>query len=407
MVTPQCQVLDLDQLHPRPIRESGPRQDIAQLSSLIGDGSTPVLVMDLARVRESYRRIRGSVPDLQVYYAVKANDAPEISETLAAEGAGFEIASLAELRMLQRLGVPASRIMCLHPIKSLELITELESCGVRRIAIDSLDELEKVAALAPRARPLVRITVSNEGSAWPLSHKFGVPPAQALELLRAADARGLKPCGLTFHVGSQCLNPETWQGAIETCASVWKQARREGIGLEILSLGGGVPANHAPIVPSPESVGGAIDEALCDTGLCRHHGVTVTIEPGRGIVGNAGTLVASVIGTAVRETGRWAYLDVGTFHGLMETIDGISYKVVTLTGGPTERVTLAGPTCDSVDVPFREVQLPHLRTGDRVFIMNAGAYTAAYATDFNGFPRPGTICLDSTAGVEPRNGRVH
>jgi len=139
-----------------------------------------------------------------------------------------------------------------------------------------------------------------------------------------------------------------------------------------------------------------IGRALRDTGLSVRDGVRLIIEPGRGVVAEAAIMVTSVIAKATRAGAEWVFIDAGVFNGLMETICGFQYELSTgRPGAPMRRITLAGPSCDSVDVMFRHLELPHVDIGDRVYIHAAGAYTTVYASSFNGFGPPAVHVLNT------------
>jgi ornithine decarboxylase len=355
---------------------------------------TPFLLIDLERVREKYRAIRASVDDVRVFYAIKANDHPAILKVLASEGSCFEVSSLAELHALQQLGVPAECIASFNPIKAPKFIAAMSAYGSRLMAADSLEELDKLTKHGPGADVAIRLNVESEGSDWPLDDKFGVEPYEAVPLLRRARDLGLNAAGLTFHVGSQCRNAGSWRKAIERCAAVWREAEAEGIGLSVLSLGGGIPAWHGKPMPSIDEIGHVIRDALCDHHLTAGDGVRLIIEPGRGVVAEAGVMATSVIAKAVRAGAEWVFIDAGVFNALMETICGFTYELSTNNARPARTVTLAGPSCDSVDVMFRGIELPEVEVGDRVYIRHAGAYTTVYASSFNGFPPPAVYVLN-------------
>jgi ornithine decarboxylase len=266
-------------------------------------------------------------------------------------------------------------------------------CGVKDFAFDSIGELQKLAAYAPGSQVYCRIVVDNSGSDWPLTRKFGVEPQEAVPLLERAAELGLTSSGLTFHVGSQCLNPENWRAAMQTCAELWRVAAGRGIRLRVLNIGGGLPVQHLKPIPQLQDIGRLIESTV--TQLFPPD-VRVVIEPGRALVGDAGILVSSVIGVADRGGERWLHLDTGVFNGLMETIEGFSYEWRADSSGPNRPYTVAGPSCDSVDVMASDVELPELAPGDRVYVMNAGAYTLSYASHFNGFPPPSVHTLDGS-----------
>lgn len=367
--------------------------DLLQTAAAL-DYETPFLLLDLDVVRARYRAIRDSVEGVQVFYAIKANDHPTVLKALVAEGSCFEVSSVNELRALQELGVPPAAIASFNPIKAPAFVAAMGAYGSTLMAVDSTDELAKLARCAPEAEVAVRLNVENEGSDWPLDDKFGVEPFEALPLLRQARAVGLKAAGLTFHVGSQCRDALSWKKAIERCVAVWREAAAEGIHLSVLSLGGGIPAWHGKPAPSIAQIGEVIRRSLAECGLSVADGVRLIIEPGRGVVAEAAVMATSVIAKACRAGVDWVYVDAGVFNALMETICGFSYEIAAAEPRPNRTVTLAGPSCDSVDVMFRGIELPEVEVGDRLYIRHAGAYTTVYASSFNGFPPPAVYLLN-------------
>jgi ornithine decarboxylase len=240
---------------------------------------------------------------------------------------------------------------------------------------------------------ICRIHCDNAGADWPLSRKFGCEPAYAADILEHAHRQGLVPHGISFHVGSQQNNVEAWDRALASTASIFRTCAERGINLSMVNLGGGFPAKYVRKTPKLESYGKAIFRSLR-----KHFGNAIPntiVEPGRGLVGNAGVIEAEVVLIAKRNPEdelRWVYLDIGKFHGLAETIDeSIRYPIKT----PRDRdelapCVLAGPTCDSVDVLYEKQPYPlpvSLAIGDKVLIEAAGAYTTTYSSvGFNGYP---------------------
>lgn len=347
---------------------------------------TPLLLVDRRIIRANYSRLAASLPGVDVFYAVKANAEPEITRILAALGAGFEVSSLGELETLLALGIPAGRIISGNPIKSPAFLKRAHEIGVKRLVFDSVTELEKLAAHAPASELYLRLVVDNSGSEWPLSRKYGVEATEAGPLLATARSLGLNVAGLTFHVGSQCLCAEAWVRALAQAREVFDEARAHGFALDSLNLGGGWPVHHLKPIPEVERVGTLIESYVAASFPA---GTRLSIEPGRVLVGEAATLVTSVVGKADRADARWLYLDAGVFNALMEATGGIAYELRTERDGETTLDwTVAGPSCDSVDTLWTDVALPDLAVGDRVYIMNAGAYTLSYASSFNGFGPP-------------------
>lgn len=350
--------------------------------------STPSLLLDLQLLRKNYHAIKNSVKGVEVFYAMKANDHDEVLKVLRDEGSSFEISSLNELRHLYNLAVPPEKIMCLNSIKNQEFLEEMYKTGVKIMAFDSTYEVDKIAKYAPGSQVILRINVTNEGSDWPLTRKFGVDANEGLDLMLYAKKKKLKPIGITFHVGSQCLNKNNWANALYVCDDIWSQAYKHGIELSFISLGGGMPVQHIKPIPSIIEIGKVIEEALAKNFKVSHGTLRVSIEPGRGMVGDTAIMATTVVGRATRGNEEWIYTDVGVFNGLMETIEEFQYEVRSESKKPLKTFTIAGPSCDSVDITFKNIKLPDVTIGDRLYIMNAGSYTTVYAAPFNGFPVP-------------------
>jgi ornithine decarboxylase len=357
-----------------------------------GSDDGPCLVVDLDVVRDNYRAFAKAFPDSRVFYAVKANPAPELLSLLASLGSCFDTASVAEIEMVLAAGATADRISYGNTIKKERDIARAFALGIRLFAVDCKPEVEKVARAAPGARVFCRILSDCAGAEWPLSRKFGCEPAMAVEVLEHAMALGLEPHGVSFHVGSQQRNQHAWDRALASAAAVFKECGERGINLAMVNLGGGFPTKYLRNVPSVKIYGTTIFKALR-----KHFGNRIPetiIEPGRGMVGNAGMIEAEVILVSTKseeDDVRWVYLDIGKFGGLAETMDeSIRYPIRTpRDGDAVTPCVLAGPTCDSADVLYEKepYMLPvSLEIGDRVLIEGAGAYTATYAAvAFNGF----------------------
>jgi ornithine decarboxylase len=353
--------------------------------------ATPCLVFDLDIVEENYLDMARALPDAQIYYAVKANPAPEILERLVALGSRFDTASVAEMRMVLAAGAKAEHISFGNTIKKQVDIATAYALGVRLYAFDSEAELNKLAAVAPGSQVFCRILTSGAGADWPLSRKFGCDVAMAESLLRAAPGKGLIPVGVSFHVGSQQRDPGQWDTALAEAAGLFRRLEAEGVNLSLVNLGGGFPTKYRREVPSAAAYGAAIRQALAHH--FGNHMPNTIIEPGRGMVGNAGVIQTEVVLIArksANDNRRWVFLDIGKFGGLAETMDeAIQYPIESDKQGPTEAVILAGPTCDSADVLYEKAdyQLPlALEIGDKLEIKATGAYTTTYSSvAFNGF----------------------
>jgi len=353
----------------------------------------PCLVVDLDVVRDNYQNFAKALPDTRVFYAVKANPSPEVLSLLAALGSCFDTASVPEIEMVLATGAGAERISYGNTIKKERDIARAYALGVRLYAVDCQAEVEKIARAAPGSRVFCRILSDCVGAEWPLSRKFGCEPAMAVDVLEHAHRLGLEPYGVSFHVGSQQRNPHAWDRALASAAAVFRDCGERGMTLSMVNLGGGFPTKYLKSVPTVRTYGSSIFRALR-----RHFGNRIPetiVEPGRGMVGNAGVIEAEVVLVSKKSENddvRWVYLDIGKFGGLAETMDeSIRYPIRT----PRDRdgefgpCVLAGPTCDSADVMYERepYALPvSLEIGDKVLIEGTGAYTATYsAVAFNGF----------------------
>jgi len=352
----------------------------------------PFLIVDTAIVRDKARRFRAAMPRVRPHYAVKANPDRRVLKVLAQEGAGFEIASTAELDLLLGLNVPAAEIFFSNPVKSRDAIAYAASRGVEWFVVDSADEVRKVFAVKPDAKQYLRIAAPNIGSDWPLSGKFGAGAADSRELVGLAAKMGVDLAGITFHVGSQCRNPENWRVGMEKARGLFDLMLKAGLKPRLLNIGGGFPVRHVKPIPSIEVIGEVVNEAL----KAFPAEVQVIAEPGRYLVSDAGYFVCRVLGTASRAGKRWMHWDAGMFGRVIETTEGLKYKIRTDRSGPDAPWTVGGPTCDSVDIILRDEPLPSdLQEGDFVYLRNAGAYTTAYASNFNGFPLPEVRVFES------------
>lgn len=373
----------------------GPRklkQHVQQLRSVAQKHGTPVFVVRRSVIRAQVERFRRALPRVDPFYAVKANPHPEVVRTLAACGVGFDVASRAEMELVLRAKVEPSRVVFANTIKRVDAICAAARCGVDLMTFDSEYELDKIADHAPGTRVLVRIKVPNIGSIVELSLKFGVDPADALPMLIKAHKLGLKPVGVSFHVGSQCTRVENYVEALEIASIIFRDAQLKQLPLGLLDIGGGFPIPQFEGEEDPfEKMAGVIAKELDRLFDPR---IRILAEPGRFFVGPAASLVMSVVGKGIRENKHWYYLDDGVYGGLSGLVfDHCKYEFRAMRDGRTVLSTLAGPTCDSLDIIARGEQMPELELGDYVYVDRVGAYSWASATTFNGLPVPKVVVV--------------
>lgn len=332
-------------------------------------------------------------PGAAIHYAMKANSEPEILQHIADIGGGFEVASLGELQLLTALHIPPEKIIYGTSVKSLSHIAAFGAYGVERFAFDDLTELHKIASVAPGAKVYVRVNVNDATSVFQFSEKFGTDLKNVVPFLKQAQTLGLKPYGISFHVGSQAGNHFAWAEELTNLITPISELYAEGITIEAINIGGGFPCKYLSY------------DNDCDLQTIAQHTLEayrklpyqpqLILEPGRGIIAEAGILVASVIAKIERKNATWLFLDAGVYNALFEAMayqGSTRYRVSRLrsdTTGATQLFAIAGPTGDSPDVITREALLPiDTDTGDKLVFHDAGAYSISVTSQFNGFKKP-------------------
>ena len=364
------------------------------LQKLAKEHGTPLFVIDHKVLRKQYETFRKHLPRMQVYYAVKANSDPAIVQTLYEAGASFDVASLAEFHLVHKNieSLPAKqrqdfiwdKIIYANPIKDNQTLVELDPYKPL-MTYDNYAEIGKIRRHAPHAGLILRLRVPNTGAVVELSSKFGAASGEAVDLIEAAFDAGLTVEGLSFHVGSQCTNFTNFTQALKLAAGVFKEARERGYPqVKILDIGGGFPTPYDQHVKPFSQLAKAINAEM---NRLFPKTLEILAEPGRFLVAPAGTLVATVIGKAVRDGKLCYYIDDGVYHTFSGVIfDHMHYSIKSFKGGPTQVCSVFGPTCDALDTVSHGEPLPELELGDLVYSENIGAYSYASSTYFNGFP---------------------
>jgi ornithine decarboxylase len=364
----------------------------AALPGLAKKHGTPLFIISRTLLLAQLSRFRKLLPRVEPFYAVKANPNPEVIKLLARHGCGFDVASEPEMELVLGAGVEPERLIFANTIKRTGAIQFARHRRVNLMTFDSEYELTKIARYAPGARVLVRIKVPNVGSVVELSLKFGAEPSDAVPFLLKARKLGLEPVGIAFHVGSQCTYGNNYLEALELAKIILAEAAQKGLKLTMIDIGGGFPIRH---FDSDEDWFAEMAPAL-NLELARLFAPEIRIiaEPGRTLIGPAAILVMSVIGKSIRNNKHWYYLDDGVYGALSGTIfDHCKYQFEAFKRGPTQLTTLAGPTCDSLDIISPAEELPELELGDLVFARNIGAYSITHATSFNGIPPAKTVVV--------------
>jgi ornithine decarboxylase len=367
--------------------------DHKMLLRLVKTHGTPLVVVDHKVLRENYAQFRKHLPRVQVYFAVKANSDPAIVKTFYEVGGSFDVASVVEFMAVhdcikhlpakQRQEFIWDRIIYANPIKAIETLQKLDPYKPL-VTYDNHEEVLKIARYAPHSGLVLRLRVPNTGSMVELSSKFGALPGEAVDLIAFAHNNNLVVEGLSFHVGSQCTNPQNYVQALQLSAGIFAEAQSRGFDLKLLDIGGGFPAHYDDTVPAFKSLARTINAEL---NRLFPAPLEILAEPGRFLVASAATAVAKIIGKAVRGGKLCYYLDDGVYHTFSGVIfDHCQYHLKSFKKGPQQLCSVFGPTCDALDTISLAEQLPDLDPGDYVYSENIGAYAAASSTHFNGFP---------------------
>ncbi|MCG6350726.1 type III PLP-dependent enzyme [Vibrio fluvialis] len=370
--------------------------EIHLIESSVEQFGAPLLMLDCDIIRQQYRALSATLPNVTLHFALKPLPHPVVVRTLLQEGASFDLATTGEVELVAQEGVPAERTIHTHPIKRDADIRDALAYGCNVFVVDNLNELAKFKAYRDDVELLVRLSFRNSEAFADLSKKFGCSAEQALTIIEMAKEWNIRIKGLSFHVGSQTTNPQKYVEAIHTCKEVMEQVVERGLpALSTLDIGGGFPVNYTKQVMPIDQFCVPINEALAEL----PETVQVIAEPGRFIVAQSMMSVASVMGQAERDGQTWYYLDdgvYGSFSGLI--FDDAQYPLVTLKQeGEYAPSVLAGPTCDSIDVIAENILLPKLDNGDLIIGRMMGAYTSATATDFNFFKRAQTVVFNEMA----------
>ncbi|MBF0325706.1 MAG: type III PLP-dependent enzyme [Alphaproteobacteria bacterium] len=358
---------------------------------------TPVHLLRPHRLAAVARQFLAGFPGT-VLYAVKCNAHPLVLETLAAEGiTHFDVASAMEIRRV-RESVPGGVMYYHHPAKSPAQIALARDMGVGFYAVDCITELEKIAAIAGLDWvPMVRLAIpKGTGAVYDLSTKFGATPDLFVATLQRAAQLGLKP-GITFHVGSQCLDPEAFRLGIKLACECIDQA---GVAIELMDIGGGFPAYYRTTDAPPLATFFAVIEDARQR-LAAPRGIRLACEPGRGLVADGGSLLTRV---NLRKPDS-VYLNDGIFGGLTEVYWGkddlaLPYRVMDSAGrprlGPLAAFTAYGPTCDGNDKLPYALELPaDIADGDYIEFNLIGAYGREMAARYNGMSSEAVAVIEA------------
>lgn len=331
-----------------------------------------------------------------VLYAVKCNPEPGMLRAVHAGGvAHFDCASIAEIALVRQM-FPEAAIHFMHPIKARSAIREAWARhGVRDFVLDSTEELTKIlhetaeTGVTGELGLILRLALPKGLAVLDLSGKFGAAPTEAAALLRAARAHATR-LGLSFHVGSQCLDPLAWRAAL---ARVGEVIRDADVGVDIIDVGGGFPVAYPDVEPPP--LGAFLAEIEAGFERLDLPDAELWAEPGRALVAGGGSVVVQV----QHRRGNALYVNDGVYGALADAgVLGFRYPVRLIRpscAASSQQLvgfSFFGPTCDSADTMRGPFHLPaDIAEGDWIEIGHLGAYGGCLRTAFNGFDRAGMV----------------
>ncbi|SYZ72816.1 Ornithine decarboxylase [Candidatus Zixiibacteriota bacterium] len=357
--------------------------DLDRVHEYFGDSGmrTPFLILRRSDIRENLERLAAALPGVTIHYAVKSNNHPAILEEVAKNGHKFDISSYQEMLQAVEAGGHVDEMIHSNPIKSPYEIADAIKSGISLFVIDNPDEIDKFIPYAGKVRLLIRFKVDNSNAVVNLSIKFGCAPEEVLGLAEKIRDKGLDFYGLAFHVGSQCQDNNIYLTAVDIASDLISNLDKHGLKTSFLDIGGGFPVPYTAQVPDIAEFCRPIRERLTEK---IDPNIRLACEPGRFISATAVTLVASIIGKSIRSGKRWYFLDDGVYGSFSGRLyDHCTYQILTNRNTTWKRSVLAGPTCDSFDVIYRNIVLPPLSIGDLLLFPAMGAYTSVSASSFN------------------------
>jgi len=349
-------------------------------------------IIDLGQLTNSFSNWMRCLPDVHPYYAIKCNPNPVILEALAALGANFDCASENEIKTIIEITKDPTRIVFANPCKMSSQIRYARANDVDMMTFDCEEELYKIKLYHPYAKLILRLAVDDSNSICKFNKKFGCKLEQVEELLTIAKTLKLAVVGFSFHVGSGCKSVNNFYDAISDCRKAADMAKKLGISVEIIDIGGGFPGTDRLI--RFEDIAKRVNEGIQDffADDLSENKIRFIAEPGRYFAEATHTLVLNVIGKKkmVDEKGEIIvyYLNdgiYGSFGCIYFDHNNPTILPFNERDGKLNRSRLFGPTCDSIDLIADEIMLPELAIGEWCYVENFGSYTIASSSNFNGF----------------------
>lgn len=355
-------------------------------------------IVDLTKIVNKHSEWMRLLPRIKPYYAVKCNPDKNILKILQILGAGFDCASVNEMRDVRSIYEEDTDVDIIYanPAKSDNDLKYARTHDIDLMTFDCEEDLWGIKRFHEDAQLILRIKVDDSQSICKFNSKFGARLKDVNKILQVAKVAELNVVGVSFHVGSGCRDPSSFSRAIADCRKIFDDAKEIGYQMNILDIGGGFPGvDLTGDQPTFSDIANVINEAL-DLHFPVESEVKIIAEPGRYFATSSHILVLSVLkkkkdyddktGEIIYEytltDGVYGSFNCNIFDHASPTIQPFNER-----DGVNYRCRIFGPTCDSMDTISQECLLPSLLPGEWVYIENFGAYTSAAASNFNGFAK--------------------
>ena len=358
----------------------------------------------LTRHFRAYDRAFQNIPHL-VAFAMKSNSNLAILRLMAKEGSGVDIVSGGELFRALKAGVPASKIVFAGVGKSAEEIRDALRADILMFNVESSAELQALndvaASVGKKARVALRINPDIDPKTHPYistglkKSKFGIAADRAVEEYKLASSLGyIEVVGVHAHIGSQLTDVTPFIEALKKVLTLVELLKGQGIGIRYLNIGGGLGITYSDEKPPlPQDLADAVSP------LVKGLDLTLVMEPGRVIVGNAGILVTKALYQKDGEAKRFVIVDAAMNDLIRPSLYSAYHEIrpvsESLLHRPKHAVDVVGPVCESGDFLAKDRMLPEIKTGELLAVMSAGAYGFVMASNYNSRPRVPEVLVNS------------
>lgn len=367
---------------------------------------TPLYIYSAKTIKRHFKVFDSAFTNIKhiTCYSVKANSNLSILALLKKEGAGADVVSGGELKRALKAGISPEKIVFSGVGKTPEEMELGLRAGILMFNVESAEELEVLGEVAQRLKIKAPFALRVNPNVDPKTHpyistglrknKFGLPEEEVIPLyLKARENLYLQPIGIDAHIGSQLTQISPFVEAVRRLKELWQELTLRGFELKYFDLGGGLGIVYdAEEPPLPEEYSASIVNELKDLPL------TLILEPGRVIVGNAGILVTKVLYTKSNREKNFIIVDAGMNDLIRPAFYQAYHKIIPLEDREEEEIVadIVGPICESGDFLAKERKIPKVKRGDYLVVMSAGAYGFVMSSNYNSRPRAAEVLVDGS-----------